>query len=207
MTVLIITLVVIANVLGSAMAYPQAAKLVRTGNAEGVSPIWAGVSVSMNLWWLAYGLAEELWGLVPVSAVAAVLYAVVIVAYVRAAGRSSIGGVAVGLFVLGMAPLPFLLAGGWTVAGLAIGLCYGMQLVPAVVAACRSRELDGLAPSTWIMAWVEAVIWLVYGWFVADLALLAGGASGALMSAIILGRLAATGHRPFRVVRPSWRPA
>ena len=82
-----------------------------------------------------------------------------------------------------------------------------MQLVPAVVAACRSRELDGLAPSTWIMAWVEAVIWLVYGWFVADLALLAGGASGALMSAIILGRLAATGHRPFRVVRPSWRPA
>ncbi len=90
---------------------------------------------------------------------------------------------ATGLFVLGLAPFPFLLAGGWRVAGLAIGLCYGMQLVPAVVAACRSRELDGLAPSTWIMAWIEAVIWLVYGLLVLDPALLAGGASGTIMAA------------------------
>ena len=203
---LITAMLVVANVMGAGMAYPQAARIVRHRITSGVSGVWAGVSLSMNLWWLAYGLSEQLWGLVPVSAVAAVLYGVIIVAYVRAAGRAVVPRVLVGLLVLGMAPLPFLLAGGWIVAGLAIGLCYGMQLVPAVVAACRSRQLDGLAPSTWIMAWIEAVIWLVYGWFVADLALLAGGASGALMSAIILARLAITGHRPFRVVRPAWRP-
>jgi hypothetical protein len=112
--------------------------------------------------------------------------------------------VVTGSIVLGMVPLPFLVVGGWRAAGLAIGLCYGMQLVPAVVAACRSGELGGLAPSTWIMAWIEAVIWLVYGAFVLDPALLAGGASGAVMSAIIIGRLAVTGHRPFRVTRPAW---
>jgi uncharacterized protein with PQ loop repeat len=205
--VLITAMLVVANVMGAGMAYPQAARLVRQRSTAGVSGVWAGVSLSMNLWWLAYGVAEGLWGLVPVSAAAAVLYAVIIVAYVRAAEHTTIPSVATGLFVLGMAPLPFLLMGGWRVAGLAIGLCYGMQLVPAVVAACRSRELAGLAPSTWIMAWIEAVIWLLYGVVVLDAALLAGGASGSVMAAIILVRLATTGHRPFRIVRPGWAVA
>lgn len=202
MTAVFVTImIVIANVMGAGMAYPQASKLIRTGNTRGVSGVWAGVSLTMNIWWLAYGLANDLWGLVPVSAVAAVLYAAIIAAYLRSVGRQGVAGVALGALGLGMVPAPFLAVGGWTVAGLAIGLCYGMQLVPAVVAACRTRELHGVAPSTWIMAWVEAAIWTVYGLFVADVALLAGGVSGAVMASVILGRLAATGHRPFRVRR------
>ncbi|MFK8023972.1 MAG: hypothetical protein AB8G26_08425 [Ilumatobacter sp.] len=199
MTAVFVTLmIVVANVMGAGMAYPQASKLIRTGNTDGVSGVWAGVSLTMNIWWLAYGLAQGLWVLVPVSAVAAVLYVAIVVAYARRRGvRTSIGGIALGAFVLGMMPLPFLLVGGWSVAGLAIGLCYGMQLVPAVVSAFRSRELHGVAPSTWIMAWVEAVIWLGYGVIAFDVALLAGGVSGALGSSLILGRLAVTGHRPF----------
>ncbi len=106
--VLITTMLVVANVMGAGMAYPQAARLVRQRSTAGVSGVWAGVSLSMNLWWLAYGLAEGLWGLVPVSAVAAVLYGVIIVAYVRAAGRSTIPGVAAGLVRPrhGPAPVP-----------------------------------------------------------------------------------------------------
>ncbi|MGA9276220.1 hypothetical protein [Ilumatobacter sp.] len=204
---LITSMLVVANVMGAGMAYPQASRLVRHRSTAGVSGVWAGVSLSMNLWWAFYGVSERLWGLVPVSLVASVLYAVIIVAYVRAVGPSALRSVAIGLFALGMVPLPFLLLGGWQLAGLAIGLCYGMQLVPAVVAVCRSRELSGLAPSTWIMAWIEAVIWLVYGWSVADPALLAGGASGVFMSAIILARLAITGHQPFRIPRRTLAPA
>jgi uncharacterized protein with PQ loop repeat len=193
----ITSLLVVANVMGAGMAYPQASRIVRTRSIAGVSGVWAGVSLSMNLWWLAYGLVEDLWGLIPVSAIAAVLYGVIIVAYVREAGRRSLVGVGVGLFVLGLVPLPFLALGGWTVAGLAIGICYGMQLVPAVVESCRSRDLSGVASSTWIMAWIEAAIWFGYGVFVSDAALLAGGLSGTVMSGLILGRLAVTGHRPF----------
>jgi uncharacterized protein with PQ loop repeat len=203
MTAVFVTImIVVANVMGAGMAYPQASKLIRTGNTRGVSGVWAGVSLTMNIWWLAYGLSNGLWGLVPVSGVAAVLYVAIIVAYLGSAGRSAVGGVALGVFVLGMVPAPFLAVGGWTVAGLAIGLCYGMQLVPAVVAACRTRELHGVAPSTWIMAWVEAVIWVVYGLIVVDTALLAGGFSGAMMASLIIGRLVATGHQPFRLRRP-----
>lgn len=202
MTAILITImIVIANVMGAGMAYPQASRLIRTGNTQGVSGVWAGVSITMNIWWLAYGLANGLWGLVPVSIVAAVLYGAIIVAYIRSSGRRSIGGVMFGALVLGMGPAPFLALGGWTLAGLAIGLCYGMQLVPAVVATCRTRDLDGVAPSTWLMAWVESVIWLAYGVFVVDAALLAGGITGAAMSSVILGRLALTGYQPFRVRR------
>ena len=37
-----------------------------------------------------------------------------------------------------MIPLPFLVFGGWASAGLVVGLCYGVQLFPAVVAVLRS---------------------------------------------------------------------
>lgn len=189
MTVLIITLVVIANVLGSAMAYPQAAKMVRTGNAEGVSAVWAGVSVSMNLWWLVYGLANGLWGLVPTSAIATVLYGVIVVSLLRSVGRPAARGLVVGAFGFGMAPLPVLLVAGWQAAGVTIGLCYGMQLMPAVIAAWRTRELSGVAPGTWFLAWLEGAIWGVYGLYVLDGALLVGGVAGVALSSLMLGRL------------------
>lgn len=201
MTVLIITLVVIANILGSAMAYPQAAKLLRTGNPEGVSAIWAGVSVSMNLWWLVYGVSNSLWGLVPTSAIAATLYAVIVVAFVRSVGRSAFGGLAFGALIFGLVPLPVLLTAGWSAAGVTIGLCYGMQLLPAVVAAFRTADLSGVAPGTWVMAWIEGAIWAVYGIFVVDSALLIGGVAGVLMASLMLARLATTGYRPLRIRR------
>ena len=157
--VLVTAMLVIANIMGAGMAYPQAARLVRQRNSDGVSGVWAGVSLSMNLWWMAYGLAEGLWGLVPVSAVAAVLYGVTIVAYVRtvAAGRSHdarrrmLGAARAGHGAAPGAPVSGRMA---PCSGLAIGLCYGLQLVPAVVACVpQPSELDGVwRRATWIMA-------------------------------------------------------
>jgi uncharacterized protein with PQ loop repeat len=199
------TMLVVANVMGGGMAFPQTARLIRTKNIDGISGIWAGVSLSMNIWWLTYGLVNQLWGLVPVSAIAAVFYATIIVVYTRILGRSALRPLALGGFVLGMMPLPFLLLGGWELAGIAIGVCYGLQLVPAVVETCRTRDLSGVAPATWIMAWIESVIWLGYGSWVNDGALLVGGVSGTVMASFILVRLAATGHEPFRFRRPALR--
>ena len=198
---LLTSLLVVANVLGGGMAFPQAVRLTRTRLADGVSPVWIGVSFVMNLWWLTYGLANELWGLVPVSLVAAVLYAVIAVVYLAVVGRAGLAGIAVGAIGLGSVPLPFLAVGGWPAAGLAVGLCYGMQLAPAVVGAFRSRDLAGIAAGTWVLALVESAIWLLYGLVVADIALLVGGGAGVVMAAAILGRLAVTGHLD---VRPAW---
>jgi uncharacterized protein with PQ loop repeat len=185
-----------ATVLGSTMALPQARRLARHGRVEGVSAPWIGVSAALNLWWIAYALAESIWALLPVSAISVALYATIGVYFVRAASRSALPGLAFGALVLGMAPLPFLLGGGWTTAGLAIGVSYGLQLLPAVITACRTRDLAGVSAGTWTIAWVEAMLWLAYGIGISDIALTAGGATGAVMSSVILVRLAVTGRRP-----------
>jgi uncharacterized protein with PQ loop repeat len=198
---LVLNLIVItASVLGSGMALPQALKLARTQNVDGVSAVWIGVSMAVNVWWTVYALHESVWALLPVATGSLALYFGMGVIYLRSVGRSSLPGFALGAFVLGMAPLPALLVAGWQAAGLAIGLSYGIQLAPAVFAAYRTRDLDGVSPGTWIMSLLEALLWLAYGAMIADAALLAGGATGVVMATAILTRLAAVGS-PSNIIR------
>ena len=180
-----------ASVLGAGMALPQARRLLRTGNVDGVSAVWIGVSLTINAWWTAYAIAASVWGLLPVAVTSMVLYGAMGVVYLRAAGGAR--PMAAGAFGLGMAPLPFLLAGGWAAAGVATGLSYGIQLAPAVVAAYRTRELQGVSLGTWVISFVEALLWLAYGALLADAALVAGGVTGTVMAGAILLRLAAVG--------------
>ena len=201
------SLVVVATVLGSWMAFPQARRLVRTRRVDGVSAAWIGVSVSINGWWLTYGIAADVWALIPVSLISLALYSVMGVVYVSTVGRAALPALALGLFGLGMAPLPFLIVGGWQLAAVAVGLSYGIQLLPAVVASCRTRDLTGVSAATWLIAWVEAGLWLVYGIGVADTALTLAGLVGIAMATVILVRLAVTGHEPFLAVDPRRRLA
>ncbi len=206
MNLMLNLIVVVATIIGSAMAFPQARRIARTRRVDGVSATWIGVSLSINAWWLAYGLAADIWALVPVSVMSLILYGVMAWFFLASVGRRGLGGMAVGMFVLGMVPLPFLVAGGWALAGVAVGLSYGVQLLPAVVASLRTRVLTGVSSTTWIIAFVEAALWLVYGIAVADVALVLAGTVGVAMAGVILARLAVTGHRPFMVLDPRRRP-
>jgi len=198
-------LIVIATVLGSSMAFPQARRISRTRRVDGVSAAWIGVSLALNAWWLVYGFAVGVWAIVPVSALSLVLYGVMAWFYVASVGRRSFHGLTLGFFGLGMIPLPFLVVGGWSFAGVAVGLCYGVQLLPAVVAACRTSDLGGVSSATWLIAWAEAALWLAYGFGVDDMALTLAGLVGVMMASVILSRLAITGHRPFLALDPRRR--
>jgi uncharacterized protein with PQ loop repeat len=205
MSLVLTSIVVVATVLGSWMAFPQARRIARTRRVEGVSPAWIGVSLAINAWWLVYGVAAGVWALVPVSSISLVLYGTTAWYFLASAGARGVPGMVLGAFGLGMIPLPFLVVGGWELAGVAIGLSYGVQLLPAVVASLRTSVLSGVSSTTWIIAFAEAALWLVYGLAVDDLALTLAGAVGALMASVILARLAATGHRPFVVLDPRRR--
>lgn len=198
-------LVVVATVLGSWMAFPQARRIARTRRVDGVSSAWIGVSLAINGWWLTYGLVVGVWALIPVSVVSLLLYGVMAWYFVRTVGRPALAGMALGVFGLGMVPLPFLVVGGWQLAGVAVGLSYGVQLLPAVVASLRTRVLSGVSSATWIIAFVEAALWLVYGLGVGDIALILAGSVGMALASVILARLAVTGHRPFVVLHPRRR--
>ena len=196
MTLALNFLVLSASVLGSAMAYPQARRLVRTRCIEGISASWIGVSLALNSWWLAYGVGTGVWAIVPVSAISLALYVTIAIVYVSTKGRGGLSPIALGFATLGFVPVPFAVVGGWELLGIAIGLCYGLQLLPAVIGVHRTRELSGVSAATWFLAATESVIWFVYGWLVRDAALTLAGVVGVAMSALILVRLAATGHRP-----------
>ena len=196
MTLALNLLVLIASVLGSAMAFPQARRLVRTRCVEGISASWIGVSLALNAWWFAYGIGAEVWAVVPVSVVSFAIYATIAVVYVHTTGRIGLSTIALGFVALGFIPLPFAVIGGWQLLGIAIGLCYGLQLLPAVIGVHRTRDLSGVSAATWFLAAVESIIWFVYGLVARDSALTLAGVVGVAMSALILVRLAVTGHQP-----------
>jgi uncharacterized protein with PQ loop repeat len=189
-------LLVLANVMGAGMIVPQVVRLHRVRSADGVSGVWIGVGIAMNSWWIAYGLAESLWGILPVSIAAAALYLVMAGQYLGLLGRPGLRPLVTGLFLLGLVPMPFLAVGGWSIAGLVVGLAYAIQFSPAAFATLRSNELSGVSTVTWSMAWVEAVIWVIYGLSTGDAALLVGGTGGTLAATVILVRLAFVRRRP-----------
>ncbi len=193
-------LVVVANILGVGMIVPQAARLRRHRCTDGLSGAWIGLGLSLNLWWLAYALHEQLWGLLPVSTGAFILYAFITAQILTIERRAGAAQLLFGAFVLGSMPLPFLLLGGWRLAGMAIGFSYGVQFLPAAVAAFRSTSLAGVSMATWTMAWVEAAIWLLYGLSLSDPALISGGGGGLLVSSLILALLV---DKPRQVVGTS----
>jgi uncharacterized protein with PQ loop repeat len=187
-------MLVVANILGAGMIVPQVVRLHRVRSAAGLSGTWVGVGIVMNAWWIAYALAESLWGVLPVSTAAVILYSVIAVQYALLVGRQAVRPLLIGIATLGVLPLPFLLVGGWSAAGIAVGLSYGLQFSPAALAAVRSRHLEGVSPTTWTMAWFEAAVWFAYGASIGDAALLIGGAGGALASGVILARLLHVGR-------------
>lgn len=193
-SLLMLILLVIANVTGAGMIVPQVARLRRGGVTDGVSATWVGVGISMNAWWIAYGVAAHRWGVVPVSVGGVLLYGAMAAFMLRFDGRRALGRLSGGLAAPATLVAAALLAGGWPAAGLTIGLLYGVQFAPAAYTAVRSPSVAGVSAATWQMAWVEAVIWLVYGASAADAALVVGGGGGVVMSSIILMRLAIAGR-------------
>lgn len=204
---LVLTLtVVVANILGAAMALPQATKLIRNRQAQGVSPAWAGTSAMVNGWWVAYGLGAGDTSIVPVSVVSVIAYLAIATALLRYGHTPrtpvllAMVGSAAGV---GLVPVVALLAGGWATAGVALGAMYGIQLSPAVVAVYRSVDVSGVSAATWAMALAEALLFGVWGLAHRDAGLIALAATGSTMSALVLARLGVIADPAlFRVRRP-----
>lgn len=188
MTGLIFILSIVGTTTGVGMLVPQVVRLRRQASTEGVSAQWVGVGLAMNTWWLVYSIAIGLWGLLPISIISIVLYGDIARSLKRLSPVSSLAAIVAGGLMIGWIPAVALSVGGWSGAGLAIGLCYGIQFAPAAVTAWRVDQLDGLSPITWVLALIEAAAWFAYGFVTADDALLVGGGGGSVMAAIILIR-------------------
>lgn len=185
-----LAVVVAANVLGAAMAIPQARTLYRTRNTSGVSPTWAAMSIAINAWWGAYAIGIRDLAILPVSIVSVTAYSAIAIALLRfnPSRSTTLRGLGLGALVA-VIPLPVAVSGNWQITGVLLGALYALQLSPAVVAVYRSADVTGVSMGTWLMAWVEAVLWAVYSVPARDAGLLALAATGLAMSSLVLVRL------------------
>ena len=112
-----IVVVALANILGGAVAIPQATRLIRHRKVDGVSTLWAGSSVGINLWWIAYGLGagDSSWAIIPVGVISTVAYVLISVNLVRFSSRprASIVASLIVPAMIGVAlPVPAFVLGG-----------------------------------------------------------------------------------------------
>lgn len=186
-----IIVVTFANVLGGAVAIPQAARLIRHRRVAGVSAFWAGSSIGINAWWIAYGIGagDGSWAIIPVGVISTISYLLISSSLVWFSNRprsAVVASLAMPATIGAVLPIPAFLIGGWPATGVALGSIYGMQLLPAVLAIYRAKDLSGVSVATWIMAWSEALLWGLYGFGPRDPGILTFAATGLLMSSAVL---------------------
>jgi uncharacterized protein with PQ loop repeat len=182
-------IVILANAIGAMMAIPQAVRVIRTRRVEGVSLTWAAMSVVNNAWWVIYAVGVGNLAIIPVAAISIAGYLVIITGLVILGGaRQPLVALGASL-VIALVPLAALQLGGWAAAGVVLGLLYAVQLAPAVSSAVRNTDLTGVSAGTWIVAFVEAALWGIYGTGRADLGLMSMAVTGVLMSSVVLIRV------------------
>lgn len=148
-----------AVVVALAHPVPQIVRVLRTRSVAGVSGSTTWLGFTINAAWVSYGVAR---GLVPVAVLSTAYvagYAVVGVLLVSRGNRRGIGtGV---LATAGLAAL--VLVGGWVALGTVLALAVLPQFLPQVAEAWRSDDLTGLAPGTYVIGFVDGVVWGGFG--------------------------------------------
>jgi len=154
---LVLTATVVAVVANTAFVWPQAVKVVRTRDVDGVSPTTWCISMALFSVWAAFAARTGYVPLLVANASCWVAATLVLVAGTRggwpwrylALGAASMAAAGV-LAVLA----PAVLAVVMTVAGIALR-------VPQLAKLLRSEDVDGVSATTWALGALTAGSWLV----------------------------------------------
>lgn len=185
--------VVLAAISTAAFLVPQIFKLVRTRDTAGISTTWPALGFAINVGWFSYMISQQLWVSIAPPAITFTAYGVTLWA-LRRAGRDIAptylrgAGAAVALVAI-------TIVGGWTVLGVALGLSYGAVLAPSVWTAYRTASPSGIAPLTWWIGAVEALLWGSFGWYHSDRGILTFMVVGVTASTLMLVRFYSTRDR------------
>jgi uncharacterized protein with PQ loop repeat len=166
---------------------PQIRKLRATGNSAGVSPSWAALTSVNNVAWFAYFTMSRYWiALVPSSS-ATLLAGTLAVMLLR---RRPLGSRAAAL----IAAWAITLAAGGVVAGRAglgalLAAAFLLQVTPSLWTAYRTARPTGISSGTWLLILGELTCWMIFGLHAADPRLITLGASGIVVSTLMLARI------------------
>lgn len=185
--------VVLATISTATFLLPQIIKLVRTKNTEGISTTWPALGFAVNVGWFTYMISQELWISIAPPLITFAAYGVTLWALRRAGTDitpSYIRGIAAAVILAGVA-----VVGGWKVLGIGLGLSYGLVIAPSIWTAYRTALPSGIAPLTWWIGAIEALLWGSFGWYHSDRGILTFMFVGVTASALMLIRFYTTRNR------------
>ena len=172
---------------------PQIRKLRATGDSAGVSPSWAALTSVNNAAWIAYFTMARYWTALVPSSSATLLAGTLAVMLLRrrppgARPSALIGAWAITLAVAGV-------AAGRAGLGPLLTAAFLLQVTPSVWTAYRTVRPTGISSGTWLLILAELTCWLIFGLHVSDPRLITLGASGIIVSALMLARIHRTTRR------------
>jgi uncharacterized protein with PQ loop repeat len=172
---------------------PQIRKLRATGDSAGVSPSWAALTSVNNAAWIAYFTMARYWTALVPSSSATLLAGTLAVMLLRrrppgARPSALIGAWAITLAVVGV-------AAGRPGLGPLLTAAFLLQVTPSVWTAYRTVRPTGISSGTWLLILAELTCWLIFGLHVSDPRLITLGASGIIVSALMLARIHRTTRR------------
>jgi len=179
---------------------PQIRKLRATGDSAGVSPSWAALTSVNNAAWIAYFTMSRYWTALIPSCSATLLAGTLAVMLLR---RRRPG------------PRPAALIAAWAITLAAAGAAadraglgalltaaFLLQVTPSVWTAYRTVRPTGISSGTWLLILGELSCWMIFGLHAADPRLITLGASGIIVSVLMLARIHRTA-RNGRVALPA----
>ncbi len=183
---------------------PQIRKLRTTGDTAGISPSWAALTSVNNAAWIAYFTMARYWTALVPSSSATLLAGTLAVMLLRRREHGTRQGPQPGPRPGRAAALisawAVLLAAAGAVGGRAglgalLTAAFLLQVTPSVWTAYRTVRPTGISSGTWLLILGELTCWMIFGLHTADPRLITLGASGIIVSVLMLARIHRTTRR------------
>jgi uncharacterized protein with PQ loop repeat len=161
---------VIGTLVGLSRALPQLLRLLQTRSASGVSVDSSATSSVVSFGWMAYGILSAQPFVILATGLSGIVYALISLAALRF-GRT-IGEIRVAPLWCVVLLLANLLAGK---SGLGIVLAVGVLVanLPQVWVAYRETNLADLSLGTWLLCFIDGLVWGIYALLLDDLSIMA----------------------------------
>jgi hypothetical protein len=169
---------------------PQLTKLQGTDDAAGVSWSWARLTSVNNAAWLAYFTVSGFWtALVPSSSVTLLAGAVATKLARRGRAKARPAAAITGWVVLLIAALTVT---GRTGLGTLLTGAFVLQVTPSLCTAYRTPRPTGISRGTWLLVLGELSCWTAFGLHQLDPRLIILGCTGVVASMGMLARIFVT---------------
>jgi uncharacterized protein with PQ loop repeat len=172
---------------------PQIRKLRATGDSAGVSPSWAALTSVNNAAWIAYFTMSRYWTALVPSSSATLLAGTLAVMLARRRPPGARPSALIGVWAITLAASG--VAAGRAGLGLLLTAAFLLQVTPSVWTAYRTVRPTGISSGTWLLILGELTCWMIFGLHTADLRLITLGASGIVVSVLMLARIHRTTRR------------